>query len=128
MQAIRAKNTTPEMIVRRRLFADGFRYRLHDKRLPGSPDLVLPKYRTCIFVHGCFWHGHDCPAFHWPQTNEEFWREKITRNQARDAEAIARLQELGWRVLVIWECELRKSRREETLLNLEKGIRRADEY
>lgn len=124
MQAIHGKDTSPEMIVRKRLFADGFRYRLHDKRLPGSPDLVLPKYRCVIFVHGCFWHGHDCPAFHWPKTNEEFWRTKITKNQERDSTTEKKLEKLGWRVLIVWECELRKKTREETLHWLEASIRK----
>ncbi|WP_417480315.1 very short patch repair endonuclease [Maricaulis maris] len=107
MAGIKAKNTKPEMLVRRGLHAMGFRYRLHDKRLPGKPDLVLPKYRSVIFVHGCFWHGHDCPAFKWPKTREKFWREKILTNRKRDEKQISDLVRSGWRVSVVWECALR---------------------
>ncbi|WP_212786303.1 very short patch repair endonuclease [Ferrigenium kumadai] len=107
MRAIRSKNTKPELLVRKSLHAAGFRYRLHDKRLPGKPDIVLPKYRTVIFVHGCFWHGHDCKFFKLPQTRTKFWQEKIETNQARDREHIAQLIQLGWSVIVVWECEVK---------------------
>ena len=107
MSGIRSKNTRPEMEVRKALFARGFRYRLHSRRLPGTPDLVLPRYRAVVFVHGCFWHGHDCSFFRWPSSRPEFWRAKITRNQAVDLESNERLRTAGWRVLTVWECALR---------------------
>jgi DNA mismatch endonuclease (patch repair protein) len=107
MRAIRSRNTKPELLVRKYLHAAGFRYRLHDKRLPGKPDIVLPRYRTVIFVHGCFWHGHDCKYFILPKTRTEFWQKKIEANQARDREHIAQLNQLAWRVIVVWECEVK---------------------
>ncbi|KCZ91311.1 very short patch repair endonuclease [Hyphomonas jannaschiana] len=107
MSGIRGKDTKPEMIVRRGLHAMGFRYKLHDKRLPGRPDLVLPKYRAVIFVHGCFWHKHDCKYFKWPKTRKEFWRSKIEKNVARDKTAMEVLKNSGWRVAVVWECSFR---------------------
>ena len=126
MAAIRGKDTKPEMIVRRGLWRMGFRYRLNHKRLPGHPDLVLKKYRTCIFVNGCFWHGHnvdistfentDCCKI--PKTNREFWIEKIRRNKERDIEEQKRLAEMGWHCITIWECELKPSKREATLKSL----------
>ena len=133
MAAIHSKDTKPEMIVRRGLWKRGFRYRLNHKRLPGHPDLVLRKYRTCIFVNGCFWHGHgvmmsqmdngqwimdnsNCCKI--PQTNREFWVAKIRRNQERDIEEQKRLAEMGWHCITIWECELKPSKREETLRSL----------
>lgn len=108
MSGIRGKDTRPEMMVRRALHRAGFRYRLHDKRLPGKPDIVLPKYRTVIFVHGCFWHHHDCRHFKWPKTRPEFWREKIEGNVERDRKAFAELRELGWKIEVIWECQTQR--------------------
>ena len=111
MASIRGKDTRPEMIVRRGLHARGFRYRLHDRRLPGRPDLVFPRRRAVILVHGCFWHGHHCPLFRWPKSQAEFWRQKITGNRERDAGNLGRLQALGWRVLVIWECVFRGNRK-----------------
>lgn len=107
MAGIRGKNTKPEMIIRRGLHSEGFRYLLHDKRLPGKPDLVFPKYRAVIFVHGCFWHGHDCHLFKWPKTRKRFWRQKIERNREIDESAIASLARAGWRCCVIWECGLK---------------------
>lgn len=107
MAGIRGKNTRPEMILRRGLHARGFRFRLHDKRLPGSPDLVFPGRRAVIFVHGCFWHGHDCHLFKLPGTRQEFWRAKIEGNVIRDAAAEDALVTAGWRVLTIWECALK---------------------
>ena len=104
MSKIRGKNTRPEMIVRRGLHARGFRYRLHDQRLPGRPDLVLPRRRAVILVHGCFWHGHNCPLFKWPTSRPEFWKRKISGNKERDAGNLDQLLAGGWRVLVIWEC------------------------
>lgn len=107
MAAIRATDTKPELTLRHALFAHGFRYRLHDKRLPGRPDLVFPKYRAVILLHGCFFHGHECPAFRWPATRRDFWRKKITGNRARDRTTNGRLHDAGWRVLTVWECALR---------------------
>jgi DNA mismatch endonuclease (patch repair protein) len=107
MSGIRGKDTQPEMLIRRALHARGFRYRLHCKDLPGKPDLCLPKYRAVIFVHGCFWHGHDCHLFKWPKTRPEFWREKIGRNREVDALAEAALGQQGWRQADIWECALK---------------------
>lgn len=107
MRAIKGKNTKPELALRKALFAQGYRYRLHDKKLPGRPDIVLPKYRTAIFVHGCFFHGHGCSTFKWPATRAGFWRAKIEGNRARDERQQAKLRELGWQVLVVWECELK---------------------
>ena len=126
MAAIRGKDTKPEMIVRKGLWRMGFRYRLNHKRLPGHPDLVLKKYRTCIFVNGCFWHGHnvdistfentDCCKI--PKTNREFWIEKIRRNKERDIDEQKRLAEMGWHCITVWECELKPSKREATLKSL----------
>ena len=134
MAAIKSKDTKPEMIVRRGLWKRGFRYRLNHKRLPGHPDLVLRKYRTCIFVNGCFWHGHrsltpnpspkgegseyiltDSACCKIPKTNREFWVAKIRRNKERDREEQRRLAEMGWHCITVWECELKPSKREETL-------------
>jgi DNA mismatch endonuclease, patch repair protein len=105
MSGIRGKDTKPEMIVRRALHKAGFRYRLHEKKLPGKPDIVLPKYKTAIFVHGCFWHGHGCKDFKWPKSRVEFWRDKIEGNVARDRREMAALGKMGWQVLIVWECE-----------------------
>lgn len=107
MSGIRGRDTRPEMQVRKGLHATGFRYRLHDRNLPGKPDIVLPKYRAVIFVHGCFWHGHGCRLFRWPKTREEFWREKIGRNVANDRRHLEQLAALGWRTGIIWECSTR---------------------
>jgi len=107
MSGIRGKNTKPEMLVRRALHRAGYRFRLHRKDMPGKPDVVLPKYRTVIFVHGCFWHKHDCKHFKWPKTRPEFWRKKILQNVERDKGHYDELQKLGWRVIVIWECEVK---------------------
>ena len=112
MAGIRGKNTRPELTVRKSLFRRGFRYRLHDNRLPGHPDLVLPRYRAAIFINGCFWHGHDCALFKWPSSRASFWRQKITSNRRNDRRSRAELNELGWRVLTVWECALKgRSRR-----------------
>jgi DNA mismatch endonuclease (patch repair protein) len=107
MAGIRGKNTRPELIIRRGLHALGFRFRLHDRKLPGAPDLVLPRWRAVILVHGCFWHGHDCSLFRWPGTREEFWRTKIGRNRIRDAEVETLLDRAGWRVMKVWECSIK---------------------
>ncbi|SOC89936.1 T/G mismatch-specific endonuclease [Ensifer adhaerens] len=112
MSGIRGTNTRPELQVRKALHAAGFRYRLHERKLPGKPDLVLPKYRAVIFVHGCFWHGHGCHLFRMPSSNSVFWQEKIAGNVARDKVAVDRLRESGWRVATVWECALKgKTRR-----------------
>lgn len=113
MSGIRGTNTKPEMIVRKGLFKRGFRYRLHAKHLPGKPDLVLAKYNTIIFVHGCFWHRHNCRLFKWPKSNAEFWREKITANTQRDKRYNAKLIDDGWRVLIVWECALKGKKGQE---------------
>lgn len=107
MSRIRGKDTKPEMLLRRWLHATGLRYRLHVRSLPGCPDLVFPRFRAVIFVHGCFWHGHSCRLFRLPDTRRDFWKEKITRNRLRDQLALERLQVGGWRVLTVWECALR---------------------
>ena len=119
MSRIRGKNTRPELLVRKFLFSKGFRYRLHDKRLPGKPDIFLPKYSTVIFINGCFWHGHqDCKYFKVPATNTEWWLNKIGRNQQNDQTSNAMLLEKELRVITIWECQLKKNLVEETLQNL----------
>ena len=107
MAAIRGMNTKPELIIRKGLFAEGFRYRSHVKNLPGKPDLVFRKYGAVLLINGCFWHGHECDLFRWPKTREAFWNEKISGNVARDARNRALLLENGWRVGVIWECALK---------------------
>lgn len=111
MSRIRGKHTKPELIIRKGLFALGFRYQLHRDQLPGCPDLVLSKYGAVIFVHGCFWHEHKCRLFQWPKTNADFWRKKISRNRANDAKNLARLRLAGWRTLVVWECAIRDTNR-----------------
>lgn len=107
MAGIRGRNTKPELAIRSALHRRGFRFRLHGRALSGKPDLVLPKYRAVIFVHGCFWHGHDCHLFKWPKTREEFWRDKIASNAARDRKQVLALREAAWRVAVIRECALK---------------------
>lgn len=117
MAAIHSKGTKPEIIVRKGLWCRGFRYRLNHKRLPGHPDLVLRKYRTCIFVNGCFWHGHEgCGKI--PRTNQEFWEAKIRRNKERDVEEQKALAKMGWHCITVWECELKPGIREKTLDSL----------
>lgn len=124
MASIKGIDTRPEMKVRRYLHGLGFRYSLHSKRLPGKPDIVLRKYHSVIFVHGCFWHGHPGEScYRKPSTNVEFWEEKIRRNKERDAADVAALESLGWHVMVVWECELSKSRFESTMDNLVAGLR-----
>ena len=124
MSRIKGKNTKPEELVRKYLFSQGFRYRKNDVRLPGTPDIVLPKYKTVIFVNGCFWHGHsNCRYFVVPRTNTEFWLNKIETNRQRDARKITELQNLGWRVIVLWECQLKKNVVDETLQSLVEEIK-----
>lgn len=124
----RARNTGPELIMRRALWHQGFRYRLNYKRLPGRPDIVLPKYRTVIFVHGCFWHGHkDCKYYTVPKTNTEFWRAKVARNQERDQEAWRKLEAKGWSVVIVWECQLKKATLDATVARVAKEIVRNGE-
>ena len=119
MSRIRNKNTKPEELVRKYLFSQGFRYRKNDPRLPGKPDIVLPKYRTVIFVNGCFWHGHEgCRYFIWPKNNADFWKEKITANILRDKKNHQMLSEQGWKVIDVWECELKKQNASDTLRSL----------
>jgi DNA mismatch endonuclease (patch repair protein) len=116
MSQIRSNDTKPEELTRKYLFAKGLRYRKNDKRLPGKPDIVLPKYKTVVFIHGCFWHCHnDCPGFVLPKSNQDYWIPKLERNSRRYAEHIALLEAAGWRVIVVWECELKKATREEIL-------------
>ncbi len=119
MSKIKCKNTKPEITVRCFLFSHGFRFRLYRKDLPGKPDIVLPKYKTVIFINGCFWHGHsDCKYATIPETNHEFWLSKISGNIQRDKSNYARLSELKWKVIEIWQCELKPKFREQTLNNL----------
>ena len=120
MAAIKSRDTKPERIVRRFLFSRGFRYRLCHQRLPGHPDIVMRKYRTCIFVNGCFWHGHeDCRFFRMPKTNTDFWTQKIFRNRERDKADQKALAALGWHCITIWECQLRSPICQQTLTSLE---------
>lgn len=107
MSGIRGKGTRPEIVVRKGLHALGFRYRLHDKKLPGKPDIVLPSYRAVILVHGCFWHGHDCHLFKWPSSNEQFWKTKINRNIEVDKFSRDSLHSDNWRIFTVWECALK---------------------
>jgi DNA mismatch endonuclease (patch repair protein) len=119
MSRIRSKNTKPEELVRKYLFSQGFRYRKNDVRLPGKPDIVLPKYKTVIFVNGCFWHGHEgCRYFVWPESNKDFWKNKIETNIARDEKKKEAIEALGWNVITIWECELKPKEREGTFQKL----------
>lgn len=123
MSHIRSSDTKPELKLRHALWQKGFRYRVNDKRLPGSPDIVLPKYRTVIFVHGCFWHGHkDCKNATTPKSNSEFWKTKITRNQQRDQEVWRQLEAKGWYVIIVWECQLKKAVLEETIQRVDAEI------
>jgi len=120
MRQIKGKNTKPEMVVRKFLFSKGFRYRLHVKNLPGKPDIVLPKYKIVIFVHGCFWHGHEgCKYFVVPKTRTEWWLTKINTNQRNDEKSKTLLKKAGWKIIIIWECELKPSTIDYTLLKLQ---------
>lgn len=123
MSHIRSTNSKPEEKVRKYLFSRGFRYRKNDKRYRGKPDIVLPKYKTVIFVNGCFWHQHDCSRFVWPTSNVEYWRAKIAGNVRRDTINHQELERSGWKVLVVWECQLNKKEFDLTMENLVKNIR-----
>ena len=112
MSGIRGQNTKPEILIRSLLHRQGFRFRLHVRDLPGKPDIVLPRYHAAIFVHGCFWHGHDCPLFKLPGTREAFWRGKIDRNRANDQKSLEALLREGWRVGIVWECAIRGAGRD----------------
>lgn len=123
MSRIRSKDTKPEMLVRKFLFAKGFRYRLHDKKLPGRPDIVLPKYKSVIFIHGCFWHGHEgCKYFVIPKTRKEWWLNKISGNQTRDEQSVKLLKQHGWNIITVWECDLKKNIVTGTLDHLENQL------
>lgn len=119
MSSIRSTNTKPELIVRKFLFSNGLRFRLHDKTLPAKPDIKLTKYKTLIFVQGCFWHGHtNCKIYVMPKTNKKFWYEKIDRNKKRDKKRCKELRKMGWHVYIVWECDLQLKNRNSTLTNL----------
>src|SRR5580658_6923871 len=119
MSQIRAKNTKPELLVRKFLFSNGFRYKLHDRKLPGRPDIVLPKYKTVIFIHGCFWHGHkDCKYFVVPKTRTNWWLDKISGNKSNDLKSTKLLKKEGWKIIAIWECQLKASKIKKCLDNL----------
>ena len=128
MSSVHSSSTKPELLLRRRLWRLGYRYRVNDKRLPGKPDIVLPKYRTVVFVHGCFWHGHKgCNNYSVPKSNTDFWKDKITRNQERDQETWRKLEAKGWAVIVVWECQLKKATIEETIAQVEAEIKQNGE-
>lgn len=110
MAGIKGKDTGPEILLRKALYAKGFRYRLGGCGLPGKPDMVFPALKYVVFVHGCFWHIHDCAFFKWPSTNSIFWRQKLQNNKARDARVVEQLKILGWNIIIVWECELRKTK------------------
>lgn len=123
MSRIKGKDTKPEILVRKFLFAKGLRYRLHDKKMAGKPDIVLAKYRTVIFIHGCFWHGHEgCKYFVVPKTRTDWWLNKINKNKEKDNDSILKLNEEGWYTIVVWECDLKSKKREEVLNNLYQKI------
>ena len=124
MSGIRSKNSRPELLIRKALYAKGFRYRIHSKLLPGKPDIVLSKYKAVIFVHGCFWHGHNCHLYRLPKSNTEFWAKKIARNKEIDSTSQAQLLINGWRVGVIWECAVKGKSR----LNIENIIDTTEEW
>lgn len=114
MSGIRGKNTKPEITIRSLLHRSGFRFRLHDTKLLGKPDIILKRYNAIIFVHGCFWHKHDCHLFKWPKTRPEFWREKILRNVENDKKALSEIQNQGWRICIIWECSIKGAKKDIT--------------
>lgn len=123
MSNIHGSNTKPEIKVRQALWHEGFRYRLNSKKLPGKPDIVLPKYRTVVFVNGCFWHGHSCKYAKLPATNTAFWEQKILSNKERDERVISELEKQGWHVIVVWQCQLKKQNEEETISTLINDIK-----
>ncbi|WP_243347238.1 very short patch repair endonuclease [Parabacteroides sp. FAFU027] len=123
MSRIKNKDTKPEILVRKFLFANGFRYRLNDKKLPGKPDIVLPKYKTVIFINGCFWHGHEnCKYFRLPKTRIEWWKNKIEKNKENDLKNHTLLKDAGYHVIVIWECEIKSTNRNDTLMQLVESL------
>jgi DNA mismatch endonuclease, patch repair protein len=123
MQQIRRTHTKPELLVRKFLHAHGYRYKLHDKALPGKPDMVLPKHRTVIFVHGCFWHGHtNCKYYAVPKTSTDWWLNKINTNQTNDTKAVKALKKNGWKIITVWECDLKAAKVEKTLNALLKKL------
>jgi DNA mismatch endonuclease (patch repair protein) len=125
MSRIRSKNTRPEIAVRKVLFANGFRFRIHDNKLPGKPDIVLPKYNTVIFIHGCFWHGHEgCKYFVIPKTKTEWWLKKIFRNRELDAQSIKKLKTAKWNVITLFECDLKKTNIDSTLRTVIKKLKK----
>jgi len=127
MSRIKSKDTKPEEMVRKYLFAHGFRFRKNDRRYPGTPDIVLPRYKTMVFVNGCFWHGHEqCRYFVVPKTNTDFWMNKINRNIERDKENYNKLTDSGWKVITVWECQLKKAVCEQTLSHLVTSIKNSD--
>lgn len=128
MAAIHSASTKPELCLRHALWSQGFRYRVNDRRLPGKPDIVLPKYHTAIFIHGCFWHGHKgCKYYTVPKTNTDFWAAKVARNQEHDQEVWRQLEAKGWFVIIVWECELKKAVLDETIARIEAEIRQNGE-
>lgn len=123
MSQIKATNTKPELLVRKFLHAQGYRYKLHDKKLPGKPDIVLPKHNTIIFIHGCFWHGHtNCKYYKVPKTRTDWWLNKTNTNKANDAKAIKALKKDGWKIITVWECDLKPAKVEKTLSSLLKKL------
>ena len=130
MAAVRARDTKPELIIRKALHAAGLRYRLNVRDLPGTPDIVLPRYRAVVFVHGCFWHRHECDLFRWPESRTEFWREKLNANAARDTKAADAIDKAGWRQAIIWECALKGRKKrdfQDTMQRLIAWIRSGDQ-
>lgn len=128
MAAIRSINTKPELLLRKALWHKGLRYKTNSKQLPGAPDIVLPKYHSVVFVHGCFWHGHkNCKRYSVPKTNTDYWRAKVARNQERDQEVWRQLEAKGWAVIIVWECELTKVRYQETVERVFANLHRNEE-
>jgi DNA mismatch endonuclease (patch repair protein) len=126
MSQIKSKDNKPEVLVRKYLFSKGFRYRNNVKTLPGSPDIVLPKYKTVIFINGCFWHMHEkCPYFVWPKSNKEYWTKKLLKNKERDNKNQEQLRQMGWNVIIVWECELKKNKKDKRLNILCDQIKRS---